>query len=178
MWLSGRARAGVPGGSGRNLLIDHFDLLLQQGLDIVRWIEAQKFRETLAGHGQRAPAQGSRGAEEERLAGFRIQRECLFDEAPGTPVELRFITEGQRLRLSDQRIGILAAGQPVRALKGAHRELILLQNRVRAAQHQPAVEILWILLEPARQPCNHRLGTIVGGFRLPRPVRPPDVQHG
>ena len=76
----------------------------------------------------------------------------------------------------DQRLGALAAAQAVGARESAHRERILLQHDVGASQHQPAVEILRIVLELAREARHHGLGGIAWRGRAPRPVAPAQVQ--
>ncbi len=59
----------------------------------------------------------------------------------------------------------------------AYRQRVLLQHGVGASEHQPAVEILWVVLELARQAPHHGLRRIGRRRGAPGPVAPAQVQH-
>ena len=164
-------------GAAFELLVDSVDLLLEERSDVVRRIHRQQLREALPGERQLAAARGGRRAEEQPLARVGIEGERLLDEPSGTAIELRFVAERESLGLTDERVRIPATGKPIRTLEGAQRPRVLLQSHVGAAQHQPAVEVLRVALELAREARDHALGSVGRARSRPRPVAQYCVQH-
>ena len=147
------------------------DLLLENRSDILRRIHAQQLLEALATDRLLPPRLTAAAAPKNRAlpeSGSRASACSMM--RPARPLSCDSSLMVKRFGLTEQRVGVLAAGQPVRALEGTHRQRILLQHEVGASQHHPTAEILGITLELAREARNHGLRGIRRRLGAPRPV--------
>ena len=154
---AGHRGSGATVRLGRHSLREPVDLLLQDRADRFGRIHAQQLLEARLTEREVATADRGSGAEEERLTGVWIEGERLLDEAPGAAIELRLIGHRERFGFADERLRVLTSREPVRALERAQGERKLLQHDVGASEHQPAIHILRIALEFAREARHHRL---------------------
>jgi hypothetical protein len=122
--------------------IESEQLFADDVADLGRRIQREQTLETLARAGLLATAQRRKRAVEQRLGIVGLDQQRAVEQVPRSPANLLEILGEQGFGNTNDGIGVLAIGETVGALLGAHGKRELFERAVGAAEQHPAFQIV------------------------------------